>query len=200
MFSAYLCRPTAAIFNAALFLYLFFEKRPFALKLLLAYSGLCGLFVLFSLREYQQVLPDYYLPSKLGPNAGTFWLAMYGNLVSPGRGILVYSPYLLLTFIGAICFCKRLVRKPFFWIAVGWFGAHFIVMARNFMWSGGASLGNRVFTDGFPALILLTLVVWNASSRRVAYKSRAPTTTAIRTIKGGRICHISERFLIVRNP
>ena len=163
MFSAYLCRPTAAIFNAALFLYIFIKKRPLVLKLFVTYGGLCGLFVLFSLREYQQVLPDYYLPSKLGPNAGTFWLAMYANLVSPGRGILVYSPYLLLTFIGAICFCKRLVRKPFFWIAVGWFGAHFIVMARNFMWSGGASLGNRVFTDGFPALILLTLVVWNVA-------------------------------------
>ena len=46
-----------------------------------------------------QLIPDYYRPRRVSVSE-TFGEAMLGNLVSPARGLFVYSPVLLLAFSG----------------------------------------------------------------------------------------------------
>ena len=113
----------------------------------------------FSWREIGQPLPDYYLPGRLR-GAGTFWLAIYGNLLSPGRGVLVYSAYLVLTLIGTILVINRLVRQPLFWFCAVWLVLHLVSVSRLGHWWGGWGFGSRFMTDVMPAWLVLTLLVW----------------------------------------
>ena len=108
LFSAYLCRPTAAIFVALVALYvLLFKPRAAFIKLSASYLLFFMVFVLFSLHEYKSILPPYYL--QRFSQIETFWTGLYGILLSPARGLLVYSPYLLLTLLGLCCFFKEFI-------------------------------------------------------------------------------------------
>ncbi len=158
LFSAYLCRPSTAIFILIAFTYLFVRRRQQFTKVLLVFLAFMLGFILFSIFEYGQILPDYYLPSRL--NGGNFWLAVYGHLLSPSRGLIVYSPFLILTFIGISLFFKRIARQPLFWLAALWFVGHLTLVARFPHWWGGHGYGSRLFTEAFPAAILLSLLVW----------------------------------------
>lgn len=168
VFSAYLCRPTAAAFGFIVFAYVLLKNRVVFLKLLATFTVWFGGFVLFSWFEYHQVLPDYYLLSKLGPASKHYYEALYGNLISPSRGVFVQSPYLILTVIGLLVFFRRLYRNALLWMALAWFALHLAIISRNVIWTGIASIGNRYFTDGFPAFIVLTLLVWHIALPRLS--------------------------------
>ena len=162
LFSAYLCRPTASIFVIVVLFYILAMRRNFFIRLLIVFMLLLALFVLFSLKEYGQILPDYYLPSRLSTN--TFWLALYGNLLSPARGILVLSPFLILVLVGLIYYFRQLRREALLWVAIGWFVLHLIAISKYPHWWGGCSFGSRLLTDAIPALILCTILVWDRAS------------------------------------
>lgn len=171
LFSAYLCRPTAAIFIVAMFSYVLHKDRKVFLKMALTSLGFLCLFVLFSWREYHQLLPDYYLPSRLSQTE-TFWIALYGNFFSPSRGVLIFSPYLLLTLLAGLFSLKRLTNHDLFWVALFWTLFHTIAISRFPIWWGGGSYGNRLFTDAFPALMLLTLLTWRIVLKTIARNLR----------------------------
>ena len=184
LFLAYLCRPTAALFIFFASIYLFYKKGKRCFKSIGIFAFFFSMFIVFSWKEYHQVLPDYYLLSKLGPSGGNFWLAVYGNVLSPMRGILIYSPFLLFPLLGSLRYFTRLRRIPLYWLSLGWFAAHLAVISRNFMWWGGASLGNRLFTDGVPSLFLLTLIVWNLASQEMSAATRRGMITMFAAFTG----------------
>ena len=74
-----------------------------------------------------------------------------GLLVSPGRGLFVYSPVLLFAVFGAL----RGWRTPLYrWCAVA--AAAYIVSAANSLaWHGGESFGARRIVDVLPLLAVL---------------------------------------------
>lgn len=170
LFSAYLCRPSTAVFILIVFAYLLIRRRQQFTKVLLAFLTFVLGFILFSIFEYGQVLPDYYLPSRL--KGGHFWVAVYGHLFSPSRGLIVYSPFLILTFIGIGFFFQRMARQPLFWFAALWFVGHLTLVARFPHWWGGHGYGSRLFTEAFPAAILLSLLVWQQIFERHQYAPR----------------------------
>ena len=93
LFAAYLCRPTMALLIPVVLIYFFSYHRFLAYKTGLLLLILLSGFVAFSTFEFGQILPDYYLPSRL--SGGHFWEAFYGNLLSPSRGIFIFSPFIL---------------------------------------------------------------------------------------------------------
>ncbi|WP_448570693.1 hypothetical protein [Trichothermofontia sp.] len=169
LFSAYLCRPSTAVFILIVFAYLLIRRRQEFTKVLLVFLAFLLGFILFSTFEYGQVLPDYYLPSRL--KGGNFWVAVYGHLFSPSRGLIVYSPFLILTCIGVGFFFQRIARQPLFWFATFWFVGHLTLVARFPHWWGGHGYGARLFTEAFPATIILSLLVWQQIFRRHQYTS-----------------------------
>ena len=143
--------------NFRVLLSLWKRHRSF-IKLAATCLVLFGVFALFSWVEYKQILPPYYLSDRLS-GSSTFWVAAYGNLFSPARGILVYSPYLILTLLGSICFFRQLYSEPLFWVAASWLILHLTAISLFPHWWGGFGFGNRLMADAFPALALLTILV-----------------------------------------
>ena len=171
LFSSYFCRPTSALFIAVVFLYLFIKKRELLSKVLLTCVALMGVFIVFSWIEYKQYLPDYYLSKQLGARS-TFWWAMYGHLVSPSKGLLILSPYLIVPIIGGISRFRHISRSLLFWLAGSWLCLHWIVISRNEAWYGGGTFGTRMFTDVIPALLLLTLLIGSHTSKELTRVTR----------------------------
>lgn len=154
LFMAYLCRPTAAIFVALSCFYVLIQSRKAFLKVIVTLSLLFGIFSAFSFMEYNAPLPPYYAPSKIA-HSGAFGTALYGILLSPSRGLFIFSPQLLLIFAGTLFFWKRLIRLPLMILMIVWTVAIVVLVARWECWWGGHSYGPRLLTDPLPAVILL---------------------------------------------
>ncbi len=166
IFSAYLCRPTAAFFGIAVFIYLFFRDR----KLFLRINALALLFLLvlvaFTWLWYGELLPVYYSPVKILPNLSSAWLVgFYGNLLSPSRGLFTFSPFLILVLGVSIWFFPKMRQYPLFWMCIFWFGLHITAVSTRPNWWGGHTYGPRFSTDIIPAFVLMTALAWREISR-----------------------------------
>lgn len=153
LFSAYFCRPTLALLVPVYLVAMAFINWRLATKAALAVALFLAGFILFSIHEFHQILPDYYLPQRLA--GGHFWVALYGNLLSPARGLLIYSPFLLLP-IAWILFGKRVFQQyATESILLIWPAIHLIVISRFPHWWAGYSFGARLMTDVLPAFFVL---------------------------------------------
>lgn len=173
LFSSFLCRPASACFIAVTLGYLFFKRRKFFFKTAVVSFLLLSGFVAFSLFEFGSPLPPYYHlfstyvesgAGRAGENNG-FLAALYGTLLSPSRGLFVFSPFLLVVAAGTIYAFKRLRHDGMFWLCLGWFLTSVLLIANWFSWEGGHSFGPRLFADSFPSLILLSFLLWNRIGR-----------------------------------
>jgi hypothetical protein len=123
---------------------------PFALGGLLIAIPFCS----YNFSVFDAVVPPYYLPQRLGPGEGQMIQALFGNLVSPGRGLFIYTPVLL------FCFFARPRRLEWLFVAVG--VSHWAVISSFPHWWGGHAFGPRLFTDVLPyfAYFLFKPVGW----------------------------------------
>lgn len=129
LFMAYLTRPTFALLSVTVVLFLFFSrKKIIALKTALVVFALLGLLVLYSLSEFDQLLPSYYMPKRL--SSGAFWEALYANMLSPSRGIFVFSPFLLLFFFAFKDSYRMLKANKTLLIVLAWVVAHLVVISK----------------------------------------------------------------------
>jgi len=111
---------------------------PFALGGLVVAVPFC----LYNLSVFDALVPPYYRPQRLEPGEGHFLQALVGNLVSPGRGLFVYTPMLLFCFFAR----PKGVERAFAAVAV----AHWLVISAFPHWWGGHCFGPRLFTDVLP--------------------------------------------------
>lgn len=160
LFAAFFTRPTAAIFISIILVYLFFKHRPVFWTAALT-AGVClAAFLLFSWTTYGEILPPYYAAgSWIDP--GNIVVALGGILVSPSRGLFVYSSFLLITAVGIIYYFSALKRIALFWVGLVWFCLLALVVASTRNWWGGYSFGPRLLTDALPAWGLLTILLWH---------------------------------------
>lgn len=153
LFLAYLCRPTLALLSPFLLLYYALQSKKSAL-LAAATLGLLLLgFMAWSLHEFAQILPDYYLPKRL--EGGDFPVALYGNLLSPARGLLIFSPFLLISIlltIGLTLRNKTLAKLSL--ISLAWPLAHLLSVSQFPHWWAGWSFGARLLVDALPGLFV----------------------------------------------
>lgn len=158
LFIAYLCRPTASVFVALSLAYVFWQHRPILPKVLLYAGGLFLLFVLWSFIEFHSFLPRYYDPatwkSKEGASFAQDFLAM---LFSPARGLVIFTPVVLLGLAGG--FMRSVRLHPLFLFVGVWVLLHTIVIARSPMPWGGWSYGPRFYAETIPGLALVLLLV-----------------------------------------
>lgn len=164
LFLAYLSRPTAAVMVALVFIYVLLIRPGWFLRMTAVFALLAAGFVWFSWSEFGQLLPSYYLPERLQDNEA-FWLAVYANLASPGRGVLVYSPFLLAVGTGLVLVARRnkIWREPLLWLALLWIALHLVSVSQLWRWWGGWSFGSRFMTETLLAWLLIALLVWRAA-------------------------------------
>ncbi len=117
-------------------------------------SGL--LFIGASYYEYGQWLPEYYLPKRLGnPD---YWAALYGHLLSPARGLLIYTPVLLLMAFTPGCLRKALAGRKVLLLLALWPVLHLLAVSSFPHWWGGWSYGPRLMVDILPALYVFVVL------------------------------------------
>ncbi len=150
--AAFWCRPTAAVPAALVFGLLLLRARREALLFLVAGGCVAGALVAWSIAELGMPLPTYYALSTWPPNA-TPLVGLFGVLFSPGRGLLTFSPFLVVGLAG--WGSKRLRREPLFLLATAWAGLQAVMVARNHDWWGGWCYGPRLLSDSLPAWFLL---------------------------------------------
>ena len=155
LFMAYLCRPSALVFALGCVGYLVIRNRPMAYRVALALFFCLLAFAGFSLHEYAGILPPYYQFSCLNGST-TFWRALLGNLASPSRGLLVFSPF----FLPILTFGILRLRKNFLLLslAYGWLILDLVAVSRFPHWWGGHSYGPRLLTDAVPAILLIGIL------------------------------------------
>jgi hypothetical protein len=151
------CRPSAALFVVPFGLWLLGRapRRAFAVALV---AGLAFLpWVLLHRTVYGNCL---------GPSAAQLSRAdwapprpepLAGVLVSPGRGLLVYQPWLALAGLGLVPRLRRTPGEP-----AGWAGFAGVVIALHVLlvaswrcWWGGHCWGSRLLAEAVPLAALL---------------------------------------------
>jgi Dolichyl-phosphate-mannose-protein mannosyltransferase len=168
LFFAFLCRPTLGLLWPCALLFLFSHNRKQAIFAGLLCSALFGFYMTFNLIEIQQLLPNYFLPTRLErtfyPIKTSYFDALEGHLLSPSRGLIIYSPFLVVAWL-----CRKYAVPDFglkrTWLLIGlaWPVIHVVLISTNRPWWAGHSFGSRYMMDVLPGLFLLTLRTWPTS-------------------------------------
>lgn len=168
---AFLCRPTVALLALLVGGYALMKARGEGLRLAGALFLFGIAFLLFSLAQYGTLVPPYYRAAKwvVATEPG---VALAGLLVSPSRGLLVYSPFLLLVLAGALWLLLKQPRQWLVWGCLVWVGGHLMVVASTALWWGGFSFGPRLLTDILPAFLLLGALAWREGRERLGTPMR----------------------------
>ncbi|MFP2897491.1 hypothetical protein [Corallococcus sp. 4LFB] len=149
---AYVCRPTHSL--TVLVVTAFFVLR--FRRLLLAYFAGAALvavpFCGYNLHVYGAPLSPYFRNTLdlVGPR---FLMALAANLVSPSRGLLIYSPFLVLAGVGFVLRWRRGALAPYEKAFALIVFLHWVAISAFPIWWAGHSVGPRFFTDVLPYLV-----------------------------------------------
>jgi len=152
----YFVKPTYSISIAAISVFILLFHRKIFIVYALTGAVWCGLFVAYSWLHFGQLLPSYYLADRLGTTV--FWTGLSGNLLSPARGLLVYSPFLILAFYLVFKYRHFIDNRRLIWLAMAIIVMHLMVVASFAKWWGGHSYGPRLMVGIIPWLALIVIL------------------------------------------
>ena len=149
---AYVTRPTNSVAVIAytacvLLLYRKWLWRYLAWALVVAVP-----FIVYSFTAYHTLLPPYYRAFTL-LSGTTFFEALVGQWLSPSRGLLVFSPIMLLAIVGIGLKIRRRQWQRLDGLLIGIILLHWIVVSLWWNWWAGVSFGPRIWSDMLPYLI-----------------------------------------------
>jgi hypothetical protein len=163
----YFVRPTNSVAVVAVTAWVILFHRSVLVRYLLAGAAWLVAFVFYSLSQFGQLLPNYYLADRL--DFRSFWWALLGNLVSPSRGLLTFVPITLFVVYLAARYASDLPSPRLAALCAFVMVAHLIVTSGFSPWWGGHCYGPR-FTAGLvPWLVLLTIL---ALAARLSWRAR----------------------------
>jgi len=162
---SFLIRPTNVISIGLFTIYVWFAYRKYWIYYILCLAAVFVPFIIYNYSIYSSIFSPYYSPQKLG-NSPFLLEALAGNLVSPARGLFIFSPILILSIFGfSRTFRKFRLGQNF--INIYLFGAivlHWIVISLFKDWGGGWSIGPRYFSDMIPYFICFLIPVLDGLS------------------------------------
>lgn len=149
---AYVIRPTAAVVVLWMsFFVLLKHPRVFLPYLLVGVVGLLPWFV-FNHQIYGHILPPYYRGASTY-TLGISWTlveALIGHLLSPSRGLLIYSLVLVFSLWGMILSLRDRRKRLFNIVLIGIILSHWVLVSALGNWWGGWSYGPRLMSDILP--------------------------------------------------
>lgn len=146
--AAWVCRPTMALFGIAMFWPLWRAHRMNVAFVIVGGLSVVAAFVTLNMLSLGQPLPPYFAASRLG--SPHFFEALAGNLVSPARGLLLFTPVLLL-----IPFGFR--RGPLEVAMLAWLIVHWLAISAFPHWWAGHCFGPRLWTEAMLGACWLLL-------------------------------------------
>lgn len=152
----YMSRPTGALWVPPALLFVLWSRPRQFLPALLAMLGTLGLYFLGCWHFFGTPVHRYFQGRHLMLDLGDFSLRMIGILFSPGVGIFVYQPLLLLSaFFGPLV----LRRNALFWALYVYVAMHLTVVALQLDWWGGASYGSRLTAETILPLTIIGVMM-----------------------------------------
>ncbi len=155
---AYTVRPTDALFVLIFTAYVAVRHRGILVRYLLAAAPVAVLFLAYNFSIYHVPLSQYYhsrIDGFLPSQWPTFAEALAANLVSPSRGLLIFTPVFLFALWSMFRGKWNVPLAPWLaalvlihWVAVSAF-------VQN--WWAGHSYGPRFFTDLTPIFVLFLI-------------------------------------------
>jgi hypothetical protein len=158
--SAWVVRPTGVVPLAVVLAVLFLTNRRLGAVALAGAAVPAGAFVWINLRTWGTVLSPYHSGQHSSVDGsdpvGSFLTGLPGHLVSPGRGLLVWSPFVLLAAPAFVRVFRSPRRDPVLLVCASTVALHWLAIAKLQPWYGGHSIGPRLFADVLPFLMVLT--------------------------------------------
>lgn len=114
----------------------------FATPVLLIGLGLVG----YNVSRYGDPFNTGYLPNETF--SAVLWQGIAGQLISPGRGLLLFCPVFILSFWGMPAFFRRYQAEAT--VAVAVILVHLLLYGKWFMWHGGFAWGPRFMIPTLP--------------------------------------------------
>jgi hypothetical protein len=163
----YFIRPSFALSIIGVAVYVLIRHPRAFLPLVVTGGAWLILFLCYSYEHFGR-LSDYYQSQPHMLNfGGSFWVGLAGTLVSPSRGLLIYSPVLL--FVAYLLWRYRSQLRPHLtWLALGIVVVHVVFMSAYKFWYGGHCYGPRYCTDVIPWFALLGVLGVEARQRSAA--------------------------------
>ncbi|KKS21099.1 MAG: hypothetical protein UU77_C0008G0016 [candidate division WWE3 bacterium GW2011_GWC1_41_7] len=163
---ATLTRPTVGIVWVLLYTLIYFKYKTSIVSLFkssvfftLGLAPVLAFFLWYNKTFYLTLANQGY-----SDQVGDSWLSKFpegflGLWLSPSKGILIYSPIFLFSFIGIyLIFKRKHWRSDYrYWVFVLIVLLHTLVMGKWKHWYGGWSFGYRMASDIIPFMILLTV-------------------------------------------
>jgi hypothetical protein len=151
-------RPTGAIVVICVSAYVFACRRADFVPLAAVGAGWAAGFVAYSLKVFGTAVPFYYLsndPHSLGFHPG---MGLYGALLSPSRGVLIFCPIVGWVLFVVMRSWRCLKSRPLAITSLCVSGGILLASAAHPEWWGGACYGPRLLTDAVPWLVLLAIL------------------------------------------
>jgi hypothetical protein len=164
----YFVRPTFSVHIIAITIYVLVCQRKYFVRYALTGASWFALFLFYSWHNFHHLLPSYYRASRL--YFGVFWTALAANLISPGRGLLVYVPVLFFVGYLLVRYWRQLIYPRIVGLALSVTVAHLAVMSCFGHWWGGYSYGPRFSTGLVPWFVVVTILALQA--RRVCFETQ----------------------------
>ncbi|MBK8399079.1 MAG: hypothetical protein IPL26_28050 [Leptospiraceae bacterium] len=151
LYFSYVVRPTSLVPIFFISLVCIYQLRLKSFLFLGIGGSIFFIFYLVNQSLFGTMIHPYYDFGKVGSEI-TFKEALVGNLISPGRGLFIYSPIFLFSIYGFY------LKKKFESLSILDFAIlliilfHWIIVSRNINWWGGHSYGYRLLSDLIPFL------------------------------------------------
>jgi len=146
---SFIVRPTNAISLAAVSMFILWQYRGYFWRFLAWSLPLVLPFFLYNFSIYHSLLSPYYLPQRIG-SFRHFLPALAANLISPSRGLLVFSPVFAFSIFALFwkLRSKKWEKLDGFVLAI--IIAHWLSISSFSHWWAGHSYGPRFFSDMIP--------------------------------------------------
>lgn len=172
--AAYVIRPTAAVPIILITAYVAICYRPWLMRYLVGAAVVAVPWFALNLSIFHHFLPPYYMPQRITGSV-TFGTALLGNLVSPARGIFVFSPVLLAALPGVWLALRERGSRALHSVFAAIIVLHWVAISRFPHWWGGYSFGPRLMADVLPFLVYFTSFsirwaagLYHTATRRIA--------------------------------
>ena len=97
---------------------------------------------------------------------GSLWEGLIGLMFSPSRGLLVFSPWMIASFVGAVLAFRREAYRDLIAVVAS-VACLFAIAFRWYDWWGGHGYGYRPIIDTVPLLAVLAIPTMTVLSRRL---------------------------------
>ena len=154
---AYATRPTGAVIVLVFAIWCAARHRQLFPWYVLGGAAVAMPWMSVNLATFGTVQPPYYSADRADFES-YFWEALAGNLISPSRGLLVFSPVVIVAFVGVLLSRRTGGPSPLEYTALAAVTLHWLVVSGSGeLWWAGATYGPRFFADMIPFFAYLAV-------------------------------------------